>query len=77
MHLGFRGQIASARTAVEPDTSALTTVDICVDGAMTLAAIRKTYPRGRFMLPSTVLGTFKIVTDLVNQLYPVDLLLKE
>lgn len=36
----------------------------------TLPAIRNTYAHGSSMLHSTVLGTFEIVTDLVNQLYP-------
>jgi hypothetical protein len=38
----------------------------------TLPAIRNTYAHGSSMLHSTVLGTFEIVTDLVNQLFPVD-----
>ena len=36
----------------------------------TLPAIRNTYAHGSSMLHPTVLGTFEIVTDLVNQLYP-------
>lgn len=39
----------------------------------TLPAIRNTYAHGSSMLLPTVLGTFEIVTDLVNQLYPADL----
>ena len=35
----------------------------------TLPCIRNTYAHGSAMLHSTVLGTFEIVTDLVNQLY--------
>lgn len=42
----------------------------------TLPAIRNTYAHGSSMLHSTVLGTFEIVTDLVNQLYPAELLPK-
>jgi len=44
--------------------------------AETLPFFRNTYAHGSAMLHSTVLGTFEIVTDLVNQLYPVDLLSK-
>ena len=40
--------------------------------AKTVPRFRNTYADGRSMLHSTVLGTFEIVTDLVNQLYPVD-----
>lgn len=36
----------------------------------TLPAIRNTYAHGSSMLHSTVLGTFEIVTDLINQLFP-------
>jgi hypothetical protein len=43
----------------------------------TLPFFRNTYAHGRAMLHSTVLGTFEIVTDLVNQLYSAELLLKE
>lgn len=43
----------------------------------TLPFFRNTYAHGSAMLHSTVLGTFEIVTDLVNQLYSADLLLKE
>ncbi|WP_198674766.1 hypothetical protein [Rhodoferax ferrireducens] len=42
----------------------------------TLPAIRNTYAHGSSMLHSTVLGTFEIVTDLVNQLYPAGSLSK-
>lgn len=35
----------------------------------TLPAIRNTYAHGSSMLHSTVLGTFEIVTDLINQLF--------
>lgn len=42
----------------------------------TLPAIRNTYAHGSSMLHPIVLGTFEIVADLVNQLYPVDLLPK-
>lgn len=38
--------------------------------AETLPLFRNTYAHGSAMLHSTVLGTFEIVTDLVNQLYP-------
>ena len=38
--------------------------------AETLPLFRNTYAHGSSMLHSTVLGTFEIVTDLVNQLYP-------
>lgn len=38
----------------------------------TLPAIRNNYAHGSSMLHPTVLGTFEIVTDLVNQLYPAD-----
>lgn len=43
----------------------------------TLPAIRNTYAHGSSMLLPTVLGTFEIVTDLVNQLYPAGSLSKE
>jgi len=43
----------------------------------TLPAIRNTYAHGSAMLHPTVLGTFEIVTDLVNQLYPAGSLSKE
>lgn len=43
--------------------------------AASLPFFRNTYAHGSAMLHSTVLGTFEIVTDLVNQLYPADLLL--
>lgn len=36
----------------------------------TLPAIRNTYAHGSAMLHSTVLGTFEIVTDVINQLFP-------
>jgi len=36
----------------------------------TLPLLRNTYAHGDSMLHPTVLGTFEIVTDLVNQLYP-------
>lgn len=42
----------------------------------TLPAIRNALAHGSSMLHPTVLGTFEIVADLVNQLYPVDLLSK-
>lgn len=42
----------------------------------TLPAIRNALAHGSSMLHPTVLGTFEIVADLVNQLYPVDLLPK-
>lgn len=35
----------------------------------TLPAIRNTYAHGRAMLHPTVLGTFEIVTDLINQIF--------
>lgn len=38
--------------------------------AETLPFFRNTYAHGSSMLHSTVLATFEIVTDLVNQLYP-------
>lgn len=38
----------------------------------TLPAIRNTYAHGSSMLHPTVLGTFEIVTDLVNQLYTAE-----
>lgn len=41
--------------------------------AETLPLFRNTYAHGSSMLHSTVLGTFEVVTDLVNQLYPEDL----
>ena len=40
--------------------------------AKTLPFFRNTYAHGSSMLHPTVLGTFEIVTDLVNQLYPAD-----
>ena len=40
----------------------------------TLPFVRNTYAHGSFMLHPNVLGTFEIVTDLVNQLYPADAL---
>lgn len=42
----------------------------------TLPKIRNAYAHGSSMLHSSVLGTFEIVTDLVNELYPAELLLK-
>lgn len=45
--------------------------------AETLPFFRNTYAHGSSMLHSTVLGTFEIVTDLVNQLYPAVLLSKK
>jgi len=45
--------------------------------AETLPFFRNTYAHGSSILHPTVLGTFEIVTDLVNQLYSVDLLLTE
>lgn len=38
--------------------------------AETLPLFRNAYAHGSSMLHSTVLGTFEIVTDLINQLYP-------
>ena len=38
----------------------------------TLPAIRNTYAHGSSMLHSTVLGTFEIVADLINQLFPAE-----
>ena len=43
----------------------------------TLPAIRNTYAHGSAMLHPTVLGTFEIVTDLVNQLYVAEPLSKK
>lgn len=43
----------------------------------TLPKIRNAYAHGSSMLHSSVLGTFEIVTDLVNELYPAESLLKE
>lgn len=40
--------------------------------AKTLPFVRNTYAHGSAMLHPTVLGTFEIVTDLVNQLYPAN-----
>ena len=40
--------------------------------AKTLPFFRNTYAHGSAMLHPTVLGTFEIVTDLVNQLYPAN-----
>lgn len=42
----------------------------------TLPKIRNTYAHGSSMLHSSVLGTFEIVTDLVNELYPDESILK-
>lgn len=39
----------------------------------TLPFVRNTYAHGTFTLHSNVLGTFEIVTDLVNQLYPANM----
>lgn len=39
--------------------------------AETLPAIRNTYAHGSSMLHSQVLGSFEVVTDLVNQLFPL------
>lgn len=38
----------------------------------TLPAIRNTYAHGSSMLHSTVSGTFEIVVDLINQLFPIE-----
>lgn len=45
--------------------------------AQTLPFFRNTYARGSSMLHSTLLGTFEVVADLVNQSHPADLLSKE
>lgn len=45
--------------------------------AETVPFFRNTYAHGSSMLHSTVLGTFEVVTDLVNQLYVSNSLLNE
>ncbi len=65
-------------TEFDPNSAILEPQDYSDDALSifmkTLPAIRNTYAHGSFTLNPDVLGTFEIVTDLVNQLYPADAL---
>jgi hypothetical protein len=57
----------------DPDGAVPAPGDYCDDALgifiETLPEIRNTYAHGSAMLHSSVLGTFEIVTDLINQLF--------
>lgn len=50
----------------EPQDYSADALEIFIE---TLPSIRNTYAHGSAMLHSAVLGTFEIVTDLINQLF--------
>lgn len=73
-----RRRIESGTKCIEfdPDNAAPEPQDYSADALSifieALPAIRNEYAHGSAALHPMVLGTFEIVTDLVNQLYPVD-----
>jgi hypothetical protein len=72
-HLPHAGPVRPRRplepTRATPQDYSADALSIFIE---TLPAIRNALAHGSAMLHPTVLGTFEIVADLVNQLYPVD-----